>query len=104
MQGGARAPLTLRSVNYMVNHICEPIRKMTTCIFRIRQFNARWGQSTAYAQKRQLYGQPYMRTDPEDDDMYLQDQAVQCKVGPEHRLRSEASTIWSTIYANRSGR
>lgn len=26
--------------------------EVTTCIFRIRQFNARWGQSTAYAQAR----------------------------------------------------
>ena len=42
------AAASLRSVNYIVNHICEPIQSRTGYIFRIRSNAARWGQSTAY--------------------------------------------------------
>ena len=39
------AAASLRSVNYMVNHICEPIQSRRAYIFRIRSNAARWGQS-----------------------------------------------------------
>ena len=40
------AAASLRSVNYMVNHICRTDPIKTGYIFRIRSNAARWGQST----------------------------------------------------------
>jgi hypothetical protein len=39
----------LRSVNYMVNHICEPISPKSARILSLNSPGARWGQKIAYA-------------------------------------------------------
>jgi hypothetical protein len=44
-------------------------------------------QCRRVALKRQLYGQPYMRTDPIKTGLHLPDQIERCKMGTEHRLR-----------------
>ena len=42
------APSRRGSVNYMVDHICEPMPS-TVRIFRTMPLAARWGKDTAYA-------------------------------------------------------
>ena len=43
------AAASIRSVNYMVNHICEPISSKSVRILPLSSPGARWGQRTAYS-------------------------------------------------------